>query len=166
MSKIEAGRMDLYLKAVNIKNLVHEAIDTVQPMAKTNNNELKVSMGALTSILYIDRQKVLQIFLNLLSNACKFTENGLITFNIHSDKNFLYYSVSDTGVGIAKEKLGYIFEQFTQVDGSQTRQFEGTGLGMAITQNFCQLMGGTLTVESELGFGSVFTVKQPLQHDI
>lgn len=166
LSKIEAGRMDLYLKAVNIKNLVHEAIDTVQPMAKTNNNELKVSMGALTSILYIDRQKVLQIFLNLLSNACKFTENGLITFNIYSDKNFLYYSVSDTGVGIAKEKLSYIFEQFTQVDGSQTRQFEGTGLGMAITQNFCQLMGGTLTVESELGVGSIFTVKQPLQHDI
>lgn len=135
-------------------------------MANSNNNELKVNMGSLASILYIDRQKVLQIFLNLLSNACKFTQNGTITFNIYSDKNFLYYSVSDTGVGIAKEKLSYIFEQFTQIDGSQTRNFEGTGLGMAITQNFCQLMGGTITVESELGVGSVFTVKQPLHHNI
>lgn len=166
LSKIEAGRMDLYLKAVNIKNLIHEALDTVLPMANSNNNELKVNMGSLASILYIDRQKVLQIFLNLLSNACKFTQNGTITFNIYSDKNFLYYSVSDTGVGIAKEKLSYIFEQFTQIDGSQTRNFEGTGLGMAITQNFCQLMGGTITVESELGVGSVFTVKQPLHHNI
>ena len=166
LSKIEAGRMDLYLKAVNIKNLINEATDTVLPMANTNDNELKVNIGSLSPILYIDRQKLLQIFLNLLSNACKFTQNGVITFDIHNDKNFLYFSVTDTGVGIAKEKLNYIFEQFTQVDGSQTRKFEGTGLGMAITQNFCQLMGGTITVESELGIGSVFKVKQPLQSEV
>lgn len=166
LSKIEAGRMDLYLKAVNIKNLVNEAIDTVSPMANTNGNKLKVNIGTLSSILYVDRQKLLQIFLNLLSNACKFTHNGVITFDIYNDKHFLYFSVSDTGVGIAKEKLNYIFEQFTQVDGSQTQQFEGTGLGMAITQNFCQLMGGTITVESELGIGSVFKVKQPLQNEV
>jgi len=163
LSKIEAGRMDLYLKAVNVKNLISEATETVLPMANTNENELKVNIGSLSSILYVDRQKLLQVFLNLLSNACKFTKKGVITFNIHNDKDYLYYSVEDTGVGIAKEKLSYIFEQFTQVDGSQTRQFEGTGLGMAITQNFCQLMGGTITVESELGIGSVFEVKQPLQ---
>lgn len=166
LSKIEAGRMDLYIKAVNIINLVNEAIDTVKPIANANNNELKVNIGSLASVIYIDRQKVLQIFLNILSNACKFTQNGVITFTIYSDKNFLYFSVSDTGVGIAKDKLSYIFEQFTQIDGSQTRQFEGTGLGMAITQNFCHLMGGTITLESELGVGSVFTVKQPLQHEI
>jgi len=166
LSKIEAGRMDLYVKAVNIKNLINEAKETVLPMASTNDNELKVNIGELSSILYIDRQKLLQIFLNLLSNACKFTHNGVITFDIHNDKNFLYYSVSDTGVGIEKNKLDYIFEQFTQVDGSQTRKFEGTGLGMAITQNFCQLMGGTINVESELGIGSVFKVKQPLQTEI
>ena len=163
LAKIEAGKMDLYLKAVNIKNLVNEAIDTVLPMANTNNNQLKVNIGSLTSILTVDRQKLVQIFLNLLSNACKFTKNGVITFAIHNDKNFLYFSVTDTGVGIEQSKLDYIFEQFTQVDGSQTRKFEGTGLGMAITQNFCQLMGGTITVESELGVGSVFKVKQPLQ---
>jgi len=163
LSKIEAGRMDLYLKAVNIKNLINEATETVLPMANTNNNELKINIGSLSSILIVDRQKLLQIFLNLLSNACKFTKNGLITFDIFSDEHFLYFSVTDTGVGIAKDKLNFIFEQFTQLDGSQTRKFEGTGLGMAITQNFCQLMGGTITVESELGVGSVFKVKQPLQ---
>lgn len=162
LSKIEAGRMDLYIKIVNIKGLVNEAIDTVLPMAKTNNNELKVNIGSLSSTLHVDRQKLMQIFLNLLSNACKFTKNGVITFDIHNDKNFLYFSVTDTGVGIEQNKLDYIFEKFTQVDGSQTRSFEGTGLGMAITQNFCQLMGGTIKVESKLGMGSVFTVKQPL----
>ena len=166
LSKIEAGKMDLYLKAVNIKNLVNEAMDTVLPMAKTNNNELNVNIGTLSAILYIDRQKLLQVFLNLLSNACKFTKNGVITFDIHNDKHFLYFSVTDTGVGIEPSKLDYIFEKFTQVDGSQTRKFEGTGLGMAITQNFCQLMGGTITVESELSVGSVFKVKQPLQTEI
>ena len=166
LSKIEAGRMDLYLKAVNIKNLINEAIDTVRPMANTNDNELKVNIGSLSSILYVDRQKLMQVFLNLLSNACKFTKNGTITFEIFSDEHFLHFSVADTGVGIAKDKLSFIFEQFTQVDGSQTRKFEGTGLGMAITQNFCQLMGGTITVESELGIGSVFKVKQPLQAEI
>jgi len=166
LSKIEAGRMDLYLKAVNIKNLINEAIDTVRPMANTNDNELKVNIGSLSSILYVDRQKLMQVFLNLLSNACKFTKNGTITFEIFNDEHFLHFSVADTGVGIAKDKLNFIFEQFTQVDGSQTRKFEGTGLGMAITQNFCQLMGGTITVESELGIGSVFKVKQPLQAEI
>ena len=165
LAKIEAGRMDLHLKTVNIKNLVNETIDTVQPMASANNNELIINVGPLTTILTVDRQKLMQIFLNLLSNACKFTKNGKITFDIFSDKSFLYFSVSDTGVGIANDKLDVIFEQFTQVDGSQTRRFEGTGLGMAITQNFCQLMGATISVKSELGIGSVFTVKQPLPAD-
>ena len=165
LAKIEAGRMDLHLKAVNINNLVHETLDTIRPMAIANNNELIVNIGALTSTLMIDRQKLMQVFLNILSNACKFTRNGIITFDIFNDKSFLHFSVSDTGVGIAKDKLDFIFEQFTQVDGSQTRRFEGTGLGMAITQNFCQLMGATISVKSELGIGSVFTVKQSLPAD-
>jgi signal transduction histidine kinase len=166
LSKIEAGRMDLYIQAVNIKKLVTEAIDTVLPMAKTNDNELKLNIGSLPSTLYVDRQKLMQIFLNLLSNASKFTKKGIITFDIHSDKRFLYFSVTDTGVGIAQNKLDYIFEKFTQVDGSQTRDYEGTGLGMAITKNFCLLMDGTISVKSELGIGSIFSVKQPLTTEI
>jgi two-component system, NarL family, sensor histidine kinase BarA len=162
IAKIEAGRMDLYLKPVNIKNLVDETIETILPMAKANKNELIVSIGEISSTLLVDRQKLMQVFLNLLSNACKFTRDGTITFEIHNDKEDLYFSVKDTGVGIAQNKLDFIFEQFTQVDGSQTRQFEGTGLGMAITQNFCHLMGGVLTVESELNVGSIFKVRLPL----
>lgn len=162
LAKIEAGRMDLYLKSVNIESLINESIDTVKPMASANNNELIIDIGSLTPILNVDRQKLMQVFLNLLSNACKFTKNGTITFKIYNDKHFLHFSVTDTGVGIESDKLNYIFEQFTQVDGSQTRQFEGTGLGMAITQNYCQLMKGNLSVSSELGVGSVFTVHLPL----
>ena len=165
LAKIEAGKFDLNIKSVNIKNLVHEAIDTVKPMAQANSNELKVNVGKLRSTLNVDRQKLMQIFLNLLSNACKFTKNGTITFNIHSDDSFLYFCVIDTGVGIPQNKLDYIFEQFTQVDASQTRKFEGTGLGMAITQNFCRLMSGTLTVESQINQGSTFSVKLPFRED-
>ena len=165
LSKIEAGRMDLYLKPVNIKNLVDETIETVIPMSKANGNTIRVELGSLSSTLLLDRQKLMQIFLNLLSNACKFTKDGAITFAINNDKHFLHFSVKDTGVGIAKEQQEYIFEQFTQVDGSQTRKFEGTGLGMAITQNFCQLMGGKLAVESELSKGSLFSVQLPIQDD-
>ena len=163
LAKIEAGRMGLHLKPVNIKNLVHEAIDTVRPMAQAKSNELTLNIGNLPPILNVDRQKLMQIFLNLLSNACKFTKNGIINFDINSDKSFLYFSVSDTGIGIPDNKLNYIFKQFTQVDASQTRQFEGTGLGMAITQNFCQLMAGDLSVESQLNQGSIFSVKLPLK---
>jgi len=162
LSKIEAGRMDLYLKPTNIKSLINETIDTVRPMASANNNELVINVGSLPATLTLDRQKVMQIFLNLLSNACKFTQNGSITFDIYADKHYLHFSIADTGVGIAKDKLNFIFEQFTQVDGSQTRHFEGTGLGMAITQNFCQLMGGKISLSSELGVGSTFTVQLPL----
>lgn len=164
LAKIEAGKMDLYVKPVNINFLVEETVDTILPMAKMNHNELIVNADKLSSTLPFDRQKLMQIFLNLLSNACKFTKHGKIEFTISNDEHFLYCSVKDSGVGIAKDKLSYIFEQFTQVDGSQTRQFEGTGLGMAITQNFCQLMGGELTVESELSVGSVFSVKLPIKH--
>ncbi len=165
LAKIEAGRMDLHLKAVNIKQLVGETIETVKPMADANGNKLTVVIGNLTEILTVDRQKLMQVFLNILSNACKFTHNGEVVFDIHNDKQYLYFSVKDTGVGIAQDKLDYIFEQFTQVDGSQTRKFEGTGLGMAITQNFCQLMSGSMTVESKEGVGSLFKVKLPLNKD-
>ncbi|RHW77425.1 HAMP domain-containing sensor histidine kinase [Colwellia sp. RSH04] len=165
LAKIEAGRMDLHAKETSIKQLLAETIETVTPMAAANNNTLNMTTGELASTLFVDRQKLMQIFLNLLSNACKFTKNGEITFHIYNDLSFLYFSVQDTGVGIAKDMLDYIFEQFTQVDGSQTRQFEGTGLGMAITQNFCQLMGGQLTVKSEVNVGSTFSVKIPLVWD-
>ncbi len=162
LAKIEAGRMDLYLKPVDTQYLISDTIETVQPMATANNNVIEVDAKGLSETLLLDRQKLMQIFLNLLSNACKFTSNGKICFCIHNDKHFLYFSVSDTGVGIPQDKLQLIFEEFTQVDGSQTRKFEGTGLGMAITKTFCELMNGTMKVESELNVGTTFSVKLPL----
>jgi len=162
LAKIEAGRMDLYVKSIDIQQLINETIETVQPMADTNNNQLIIENKIKQQNLKLDRQKLMQVFLNLLSNACKFTKNGSITFSLSNDEHFLYFSIADTGVGIPKDKLDFIFEKFTQVDGSQTRKYEGTGLGMAITQNFCQLMHGKLKVNSELNIGTKFDVKIPL----
>jgi two-component system sensor histidine kinase BarA len=164
IAKIEAGRMDLYLKSVDMNKLIEETFETILPMANANNNKITVEKEGLSSSLILDRQKLMQIFLNLLSNACKFTKNGLITFTINNNEERLYFAVSDTGVGIAKDQLELIFEQFTQVDASQTRNFEGTGLGMAITQNFCNLMSGEIEVKSVVGVGSRFSVRLPLNN--
>ena len=163
LAKIEAGRMDIHIKSVDVKQLITETQDTILPMAQTNNNTLVVENKISNENINTDRQKLMQIFLNLLSNACKFTKNGTINFLLHADKYHLYFSVKDTGVGIPEDKLKYIFEKFTQVDGSQTRQYEGTGLGMAITKNFCQLMKGEISVSSEVSVGTTFTVKIPIK---
>lgn len=165
LAKIEAGRIDLHLKPTDIIKLANEAIETVRPMARSNNNELIVSLETTQVKFNVDRQKLLQIFLNLLSNACKFTKQGTVIFTLHNDQSFLYFSVEDNGVGIPENKIDYIFEQFTQVDASQTRKFEGTGLGMAITRSFCQLMDGDIAVKSRLNQGSIFTVKLPLKEE-
>ena len=162
LAKIEAGKMDLYLQEVDMAMLIEDTVETIEPMAKVNNNKIIVNRGVLADKLELDRQKIKQIFLNLLSNACKFTKNGDITFSLYSDNKFFYFAVSDTGVGIPKEQLDYIFEQFTQVDGSQTRKFEGTGLGMAITKNFVDLMDAEISVTSELDTGTEFKVRLPI----
>ncbi len=162
IAKIEAGRMDLYLKPVDIAMVVGEAVETINPIAIANKNEVIVKRDENCGIINIDRQKLMQIFLNLLSNACKFTQNGKVIFHIERKKNHLFFSITDTGMGIPKENLSMIFEQFTQVDGQQTRHYGGTGLGMAITKNFCTLMGGEITVTSELNVGSCFSVKIPI----
>ncbi|WP_444994288.1 ATP-binding protein [Aliikangiella sp. IMCC44359] len=162
LAKIEAGRMDLYLQSVDMEYLINDTLETIQPMAEANGNELQLIRGELSKSLLLDRQKMLQVFLNLLSNACKFTKQGKVIFEIYNDPYNLYFSVKDTGIGIAQEQLEYIFEEFTQVDGAQTRKFEGTGLGMAITKSFCDLMNGQITVNSELSVGTTFSVKMPI----
>ncbi len=162
IAKIEAGRMDLFIKPVDIAMLVGEAVETINPIAIANNNEIFIDRQLNCEIVNLDRQKLMQIFLNLLSNACKFTQNGKITFKIQCEDNTLSFSISDTGVGIPRNMQSMIFEQFTQVDGQTTRNIGGTGLGMAITKNFCELMGGEIKVTSQVGVGSCFSVKIPL----
>lgn len=162
LAKIESGKMDLNLKSVDVKHLVDEAIETIQPMADANENKLQIRNRVTQATINLDRQKVMQIMLNLLSNACKFTAKGLITFSIYNDDSNLYLCIADSGVGIPKDKLQFIFDKFTQIDGSQTRKFEGTGLGMAITQKFCQLMQGEMTIDSELNVGTTVKVIIPI----
>ncbi|TQV77055.1 hypothetical protein FLL45_03630 [Aliikangiella marina] len=162
MSKIESGKMDLYVQEVDMYRLVDETMETILPMAKGNKNTIIVEKDQLADRLFVDGLKIKQIFLNLLSNASKFTKNGEIVFSLRSDGKRFEFSVSDTGVGIPQSQLAYIFEPFTQVDGSQTRKYEGTGLGMAITKSFCELMGGEVNVVSQVGVGSKFEVSIPL----
>ncbi|MDQ7051188.1 MAG: ATP-binding protein, partial [Enterobacterales bacterium] len=164
IAKIEAGRMDLFIKPVDVAMLVGEAVETINPIAIANRNKVVIKRELNCGTINIDRQKLMQIFLNLLSNACKFTKDGKIIFEVGCTKDSLYFSISDTGIGIAEEELKRIFEQFTQVDGQQNRNFEGTGLGMAITKSFCELMGGEINVTSDLGLGSCFSVKIPINH--
>lgn len=161
LSKVEAGRMEVRLQAVNLRTLAKEAAETVQPLLRKNNNLLEIIVEDEQDIL-IDREKILQAILNLLSNAGKFTVDGKIALSIHQTSSLLTIKVSDTGIGLTSEQQRIIFEEFRQVDGSYTRKFEGTGLGLTITRRFCELLGGSIQVESEEGRGSTFTIRIPL----
>ena len=181
ISKIEAGRMELYLETFNPVDLIDEVISTVEPLVMKNSNKLEVSFGNNLGEMYADLTKTRQILLNLLSNAAKFTKNGTIAITITNDKNaisagmsdtnmegegddfsFFLFRVADTGIGMSAEQLEHLFQPFMQGDTSTTRQYGGTGLGLAISRHFCLMMGGDIEVESKLGAGSIFTVRLPV----
>lgn len=162
MAKTESAKLDLKIEQVNLKKLLQEAENTVFPMLCRNNNQFHSKYHATTDLLQIDREKLLQMILNLLGNAGKFTHNGSVTLATELSNELLLISVSDTGIGIRPEEQQIIFEEFRQADGSSTRNFEGTGLGLAITKNFAEQMGGKITVDSELGKGATFTIHIPL----
>ncbi|WP_040484096.1 response regulator [Lyngbya aestuarii] len=177
ISKIEAGRMDLYLEDFSISALIESVISTAQPLVDCNSNTLEVECSDQIDILYADITKVRQILLNLLSNAAKFTTGGQIKLTVspqptesqnleNSDSPttapaLIRFQVSDTGIGMSPEQLDLLFQPFTQGDASTTRRYGGTGLGLTISQRFCQMMGGTITVESQLDCGSTFTIILP-----
>lgn len=162
MAKIEAGRMDVWLEPTDVADLATEAADTVRVLVRKNNNQLKVELDCEQRQVMMDGQKLRQILLNLLSNAAKFTKNGLITVRLYSTTDALTIAVSDTGVGITKEQQAHIFEEFRQADMSTTREYGGTGLGLSITQRLCRLLGGEIGVRSVPQQGSEFWVKIPL----
>ena len=162
LAKIEAGRMELKLRSVYLEELLKDVQDTILPLLPMGNNHFQLYKPEHNLQVRVDTEKLHQVLVNLISNACKFTENGNITLKVEHDQNELRFSVQDTGIGIAEDKLQVIFQQFSQVDGSQTRKFDGTGLGLAISKEFCQLMGAELSVESKLGEGSTFTVVLPI----
>ncbi|HRQ24369.1 MAG TPA: ATP-binding protein, partial [Anaerolineales bacterium] len=138
--------------------------NTAQPLAKPSVAFHKHNDAALP-LVYSDQDKIKQIILNLLSNAAKFTHAGSITLRLYHEDSLFKIEVNDTGIGMNKEALEKIFEEFQQADSSTTRQYGGTGLGLAISRNLAHLLGGDLTVTSEAGKGSTFTLSLPIHYD-
>ncbi|WP_446858155.1 MULTISPECIES: sensor histidine kinase [unclassified Phormidesmis] len=184
LSKIEAGKMDLYLESFEVHPLIQEVSSTIQPLVEQNGNVLIVHCADNVGCLYADLTKTRQNLYNLLSNACKFTAQGTIALTVEKGagagnsqpspskadaslkpQSFIIFRISDTGIGMTAEQIERVFQAFTQADASTTRKYGGTGLGLAIAQRFCQIMGGTIAVESEYGKGSTFTMYLPVGQD-
>ncbi|GIK38602.1 MAG: hypothetical protein BroJett011_24350 [Chloroflexota bacterium] len=182
LSKIEAGKMTLYPESFDIVELVHDVVITIQPLIGKKANQLVLNCPDDLGLMVADMTKVRQSLFNLLSNAAKFTENGVITLTVERmngeggemrkdeisfiphPSSFILFKVSDTGIGMTPEQMARLFQAFTQADASTTRKYGGTGLGLAITQRFCQMMGGSVTVASQPGQGSTFTIRLPVEY--
>lgn len=161
LSKIEAGRMELHMEEIDIAALVEETAEVYGPLVTKRGNRLHIEGAESGRYAYADKLKVRQCLLNLLSNANKFTHGGDITIRLGQDGRFRL-DVIDTGIGIAPDKLPYLFDDFIQAHDERMRSYGGTGLGLAISRRFCVLMGGDLVVESEMEVGSVFSMILPL----
>ena len=168
LSKIEAGKMDIYLESFDIAKVVAGVTDVIKPLAQKNSNQLIVDCPQRLGEMHADLTKVRQALFNLLSNACKFTQNGSVTMKVERefaserrDADWIVVSVTDTGIGMTPEQLARMFKAFSQADASTSRRFGGTGLGLALSRHLCQMMGGDITVESEAGKGSTFTLRLP-----
>ncbi len=167
LSKVEAGNVELKWEEALPAQILEDAARVLAPLAGRNGNQLIVRCAADLPAIHIDIMKFRQSLYNLLSNACKFTKNGRVEVEVErvtaDGVDTIEWRVSDTGIGIAPDQIGKLFQPFTQVDASTTRSFGGTGLGLAITRRFCELMGGSIRVDSELGKGSTFTIDLPVQ---
>ena len=179
LSKIEAGRMDLFLETFEVGRLVRDVQGIVQPLVEKNGNRLSIECPDDLGTMQADLTKVRQALFNLLSNAAKFTDHGRIELRVARgelrveekdeaghllaphNSQLVTFAVSDTGIGMTEEQLGRLFEAFTQAEASTRSKYGGTGLGLAISRHFCRLMGGDLTVSSVYGEGSTFTVRLP-----
>jgi signal transduction histidine kinase len=161
LSKIEAGRLEVYPARFRLETMIEECVRTVEPMIKAENVELSSNVAGDLPELYSDRDKLKQIVLNLLSNAIKFTERGQIRLEAKGEKEWIAIDVADTGRGIERDKFDFIFEEFRQIDGGATRQRGGTGLGLSISRHLARLLGGDISVDSIVGEGSTFTIKVP-----
>jgi signal transduction histidine kinase len=164
LSKIEAGKLELNPQTVQLAPLINEVIGTAGQLAERNKNRLVVDAQEDLGALTVDPMRLRQILLNLLSNACKFTKAGevrLAARRVSNGRHFVEFAVSDTGIGMTAEQQAKLFEEFSQADRTTAQQFGGTGLGLAITRKLARMMGGDVTVTSEPGKGSVFTVRLP-----
>ncbi|NQD91476.1 response regulator [Pseudomonas sp. CrR25] len=170
LSKIEAGKMDLSIEAFNADELIQDVIGTIAPLAEMRGNQLQIEVESEIGIIFSDVTKIRQILFNLLSNAVKFTEQGQVNLScsrIHgASGEQVEFSVHDTGIGISEENLEVLFKPFSQADASTTRRYGGTGLGLAISRSYAKMLGGEIAVASEVGQGSTFTVRFPVQLEI
>jgi signal transduction histidine kinase/DNA-binding response OmpR family regulator len=167
LSKIEAGKMDLYLEDFSISDMIGDVMNTVSPMMEKNGNRFELVSAADPGIMFSDMTKVRQVLFNLLGNSAKFTKKGSVTLSVERearpDGDWVTFQVKDTGIGMTPEQLERIFDTFTQADQSISRNYGGTGLGLALTRRLCQMLGGTVEVISTHGEGSTFTVVLPLR---
>jgi GAF domain-containing protein/CheY-like chemotaxis protein len=165
LSKIEAGRMELYLEDFEVPALVRDIVGVIQPLAEKNRNRVEVRCGPEAGGMHADLTKVRQALLNLLSNACKFTKGGAVTLAVERAAgpggDWLTFAVTDTGIGMTPEQLARLFESFGQADASVSRRFGGTGLGLALSRRLARMMGGDITVASAHGQGSTFVLRLP-----
>jgi signal transduction histidine kinase/CheY-like chemotaxis protein/HAMP domain-containing protein len=166
LSKVEAGKMDVFIEEIDISSLLDEVKAIITPVVAKNGNTLEVRLADRIGSMRTDRTKVKQCLLNVLSNASKFTQDGRLTVGVErleTDRSMIQMTISDTGIGMTPEQLGRLFQAFSQADASTTKKFGGTGLGLAITRHFCRLLGGDITVASQAGKGSTFTIILPHQ---
>ncbi len=166
MTKIEAGKLEIYYDNFDVPMLIWEASQTIQPLLLKNNNHLEIECDRQLGDIRTDMTRLRQVLLNVLSNACKFTKSGVIKIQVNRQNSLLgevfCFTISDTGIGISPENLQKLFQPFNQADCSTTRLYGGTGLGLAISHRLCQMMSGDITVISELGRGSTFTICLPV----
>jgi signal transduction histidine kinase len=164
LSKIEAGKLELSSESVSVAPLIDEVIGTAGQLAEQNQNRLVVDAQENLGAITVDPMRLRQILLNLLSNACKFTKRGQVTLRAHKvvdGRNWIEFAVADSGIGMTPEQLGRLFQEFSQAEASTAKKYGGTGLGLAITRKLARMMDGDVTVTSEHGKGSVFTVRLP-----
>jgi signal transduction histidine kinase len=165
LSKIEAGRMELHLESFALAPLIDGVTKTVEPLAAKNGNQVAVHCDAGIGTMHADQMRLRQALLNLMSNANKFTENGTIAIDARQwqedGRDGVTISIADTGIGMTPDQMGKLFQEFSQASSATASKYGGTGLGLAISKGFCQMMGGDITVESEPGRGSTFTIRLP-----
>jgi signal transduction histidine kinase len=165
LSKIEAGRMELHLETFRLMPVIKDVAKTIEPMATKNENRLVIDCPADLGTIHADQTRFRQSLLNLASNANKFTEKGTITIigrkGQENGRDWVTLAVADTGIGMTPEQMGKLFQEFSQASSATASKYGGTGLGLAISRRFCQMMGGDITVESEPGRGSTFTIRLP-----
>lgn len=168
LSKIEAGKMELYLESFPVDKMLADIASTVQTLVHKKHNQFELRGAENAGTMRSDLTKVRQTLFNLISNAAKFTENGRITLSVAREtdadgRDWLEFAVADTGIGIAEDKIEDLFKEFTQADASTTREYGGTGLGLAITRRFCTMLGGTIDCTSKPGDGTTFTMRLPAE---